>query len=329
MGGLFLVCFGTLAGYIIGVNYEQSILISDLSVIRPIRENDTSYKFINPLLAYIIPGSDQQEGFKVLKQKIINVIDTEKKQRRLIDASVFLSDLNAGRWIGVNENQKYNPASILKVVIMVAYFKESERDPDTLTKKLSYTAELDQLLGQNNSHVKSELEIGKNYNIEELIKKMITESDNGAEITLLASINKPILDSLYKVLSIENPEDLPGNFTISPRSYSLFFRILYSATYLDKSLSERALEILSQTTFEEGIVAGVSKAVPVAHKFGEYVNSENNQIKDIELHDCGIVYYSNSPYFLCVMTKGNNLDSLKNTIKNISSLVYENYTKSY
>ena len=116
--GLFLVCFGVLAGYIIGTNYEHKKLLENLSIIHPIRENDPSYKFINPLLAYIIPDSEEQEDFKKLKQKISDVIDSEKKQGNLINASVFLSDLNAGRWIGINENQKYNPASILKIVIM-------------------------------------------------------------------------------------------------------------------------------------------------------------------------------------------------------------------
>lgn len=59
-----------------------------------------------------------------------------------------------------------------------------------------------------------------------------------------------------------------------------------------------------------------------AQKFGERVNS----LQEIELHDCGIIYYPKNPYLLCVMTKGNNLDNLKSAIKNIYSIVYQSYS---
>lgn len=318
---------GLLIGYLAGVNYEKENLASALSIIHPIRENDPSYEFINPLLAYIIPGADQQEDFASLKNAIINEINAEKKHGKLIDASVFLSDLNKGRWIGVNENEKYTPASMLKVVIMVAYYKRIEREPDILDRKLTYTGDLDRLLKQDVFNSRSVLGVGTSYPVGELIKMMIIESDNGAEFLLLNNIDASYLSSIYEVLDIENPEYTSGSFTISPRTYSLFFRILYSVTYLRKGNSEQVLDILSKTTFKDGIVAGLPGDIPVAHKFGEHVNAHGSQITSIELHDCGIVYASNSPYFLCVMTRGDNLDALKGIIKNISSLVYENYKK--
>jgi beta-lactamase class A len=67
------------------------------------------------------------------------------------------------------------------------------------------------------------------------------------------------------------------------------------------------------------LVAGVPAGIPVAHKFGEtgQVGGER------QLHDCGIVYYPNSPYILCIMTRGNNFEELPNIIKQISSEVYK------
>lgn len=170
-----------------------------------------------------------------------------------------------------------------------------------------------------------DLKIGSSYKTEDLINKMIINSDNGAEYVLLDNINQTSLDLIYNVLNIENPNG-KNDFTISPRTYSLFLRILYSATYLNEQDSEKALGILSGTTFIDGLVAGVPKGVIVSHKFGEYIVQQNNQPQQIELHDCGIIYYPKNPYLLCVMTKGNNLDNLKNTIKNISSIVYQNYS---
>ena len=86
--------------------------------------------------------------------------------------------------------------------------------------------------------------------------------------------------------------------------------------------SEKALDILSKTTFNDGLVAGVDKGITVSHKFGEYVGQQ------IELHDCGIIYYPENPYFLCIMTRGDNLDNLKDVIKNISGQIYDYYKNS-
>ena len=46
-----------------------------------------------------------------------------------------------------------------------------------------------------------------------------------------------------------------------------------------------------------------------------------------QLHDCGIVYYSNHPYLLCVMTKDKTIENLADAIKDISHLVYEEINK--
>ncbi len=321
VSSLIFLLIGTALGYGVGWEQQQKVLAGALDIIHPLRENNASYAFINPLLAYIIPSADQQDDFRVLKNQVVYLIDSEKKRGSIQDASVFFSDLNHGRWIGIGENNNYNPASILKVVIMTIYFKEREANPDILRSKLQYIDDIDRLIRQEAYGEKSKLEAGKLYAIEDLINAMIIDSDNGATILLLANINQRTLNELYAVLGIENAEET----MISPRAYSLFFRILYSATYLSKSMSEQALSLLSKTTFREGIVAGLPERTVVAHKFGEHIQPANGGIGHVELHDCGIVYTEKSPYFLCVMTKGKNIEPLKGVIKNISGLVYRNY----
>jgi hypothetical protein len=85
-------------------------------------------------------------------------------------------------------------------------------------------------------------------------------------------------------------------------------------------MSEKALDSLSKTDFQSGLVKGVPQAVTVAHKFGEH-SDETTQNK--QLHDCGIVYYPKHPYLLCVMSKGKNFEYLDNAIAAISQIVYE------
>ncbi len=322
---LFLIGAGAAAGYAAGFNYEHGILVTKLNIIHPIRDRNSNYKFIDPLLAYVIPPADQDPQLSLLQNNIANFINGEKRNNGLADASMYFYDLNRGRWIGVNESQKYNPASMLKVVIMVAYLKNAENNPAVLQKELVYTSDLQTLLKKDQFNSDSSLTVSQSYTVDELINKMIIESDNGAEFLLLNNIDLDSLNYIYRALNITSPQASAGDFVISPRAYSLFFRIIYSATYLSRDMSEKALETLSRATFADGIVAGLPANTVVAHKFGEYVISSNNQIQGMELHDCGIVYYKDNPYFLCVMTKGNNLDELKNVIKNISSMVYQNY----
>ncbi len=321
---LFFLSIGTAIGYFWGFGAERAVLNRKLETIRPIRENTAGYKFIDPLLAYIIPSADQETGMASLKNKISDYINGAERNNILSGASAFFYDLNKGRWVGVNETEKYTPASMLKVVIMVSYFKESETNQNILGKHLVYTKDIDDFVKQDAFNTLSDLKVGDSYKVEDLINKMIIDSDNGAEYLLLSYINQTALDSIYNALNIENPTG-KNDFTISPRTYSLFLRILYSSTYLDNVDSEKALSILSETTFKDGLVAGVPQNIAVAHKFGEHVIQQNNQAQQIELHDCGIIYYPKNPYLLCVMTRGGNLDNLKNAIKNISTLVYQNY----
>jgi len=110
---------------------------------------------------------------------------------------------------------------------------------------------------------------------------------------------------------------------MTPKEYSLFFRILRNGTYLTDELSEKALQILSQSDYNEGLEAGVPQGTAVSHKFGEHLLLGANGQQTEEFHDCGIIYSSQTPYLLCIMTKGKNYSDLEETIKKLSSLSYE------
>lgn len=101
---------------------------------------------------------------------------------------------------------------------------------------------------------------------------------------------------------------------MSPKDLSTVFRSLYNSSLYEWQLSEQALKLMSQTTFKQGIVAGVPEGTAVSHKFGENTD---------ELHDCGIVYYPEHPYLICVMTRGGDFDKLVTSISQISKTVWD------
>lgn len=124
-------------------------------------------------------------------------------------------------------------------------------------------------------------------------------------------------------LGIPRPADGSAQFTVDPKQYALFLRVLYNATYLDAQMSDYALTMLSQTDFNDGLRAGVPATVDVAHKFGEGQTPQDKIDGVKELHDCGIVYDANNPYALCIMTKGTDFTAQSAAIRDVSARVYQ------
>ncbi len=294
----------------------------------PVRDQNESYAFINPLLFYNSPSDPN--AYRAVLDKAQKRIDEFKKQDASSTASVYLKDLNSGTWAGLNSDEQYNPASLLKVVVMIAYFKEAEANPSLMYRSLFYTSAIKNAYTNIPYEQGTSLVLGRSYTVKDLIERMIIRSDNGATYTLLASINTSQLDGVFTALGIENPTAKGRDYTISAGRYSYFFRILYNATYLDRDDSERALGLLSQSDFNDGLVAGLPEGLVVAHKFGENaVTDTNNAITQVELHDCGIIYYPrDNPYLLCIMTRGAELSSLKTLIKDISNIIYTDRTNN-
>ena len=101
------------------------------------------------------------------------------------------------------------------------------------------------------------------------------------------------------------------------------------ATYLNYQYSEESLNLLSQAAFKDGLVAQLPNNIKIAHKFGEHVVGQNGVANTIELHDCGIVYYPDHPYLICVMTKGTDITALAQLISNISLAAYQQIQEKY
>ncbi len=283
---------------------------------------ESGYKYISPLLE-CETGKDtyRLNGLNVLQKEVADVIGKEKESGSIVDAAVYFRDLNNGPWFGVNEHMAFSPASLLKLPVMMAYYKKAESDSELLSKKVKYTEDyilLDQSITPTNFIRK-----GSEYTIEDLIVRMMVYSDNAALSILEENIEPARIDEITLDLGVETAtEQSPEDF-MSVKGYAGLFRILYNASYIKKDFSERTLEILSQSEFRKGLIAGVPKGIPVAHKFGERTLPNNI----VQLHDCGIVYRKNNPYLLCIMTRGSSFENLENAISKISAVTYDGLEK--
>jgi beta-lactamase class A len=286
-----------------------------------LRENSTEYTFINPLLLTDNSGPDAPE-YEPLKKSLNEYVEDVKDKGLAQDVSVYFRDVNTGKATGHDEDKLYSPSSMLKVPVLLAYLKLAAKNQDIFVQKLAYEPKDDP--GQY--YKPTTLPKAGNIPILQLLQLMIIESDNNAMKLLDKQHTLDILE-VYEDLKIPNFLSEDEDF-MSPRLYSRFFRILYNSTYLPREYSEQALKLLSLTTFTKGLVAGVPEGVKVAHKFGEHTSLVNNVVTERELHDCGIIYSAQDPYFLCVMTRGKDFGNLEKVISGISGLVYGQINKT-
>ncbi len=283
------------------------------------------YIFINPLLSCEVAGRKEVVELAPLKSQLLEFIDAKVRAGDVMRVSIYF-DTRDGRWLGVNTNEKYFPASLMKVPTMIALLKVAEEHPDILTKKITYHGDFD-LNSLEYFKPEKTLRVGVPYTVEELIERMIVYSDNNALPLLLTAIDNKELQEVYTDLGIVIPPEVSDSLVdyMTVKSYASFFRVLYNATYLSRAMSEKALKLLGQSSFKEGLVAGLPSYITVAKKFGErnFSSPPNDRTSQKELHDCGVVYFPSHPYLLCIMTKGKDFERLAKTIKEISRMVYE------
>ncbi len=145
-------------------------LTSVLDMVQPIREEGT-YNFINPLLACDLPESAQLDEYATLGKDIKGLIAKQELAGQVNQVSVYMKELNRGRWVGINADAQYDPASLMKVVLMIAYFKELRSNPTVLTEKLTYTKALADIVDKLPFEATSTILVGDKFAAEDLIKK--------------------------------------------------------------------------------------------------------------------------------------------------------------
>jgi len=237
--------------------------------------------------------------------------------------SVYFRNLETGEWVGINPNEDFDPASLLKVPVMMYYLKLAESDSAILSRTYKYTAGDLNLLKVAQGDTTTRLIQNKLYTVDQLIYEMIVRSDNVAKYLLILNSPASDLENIYGDLGIQIHKEAKDTYIISARTYSLFFRNLYNSTFLNQTMSEKALGMLNKAEFKDGLVAGVPSNIKVAHKFGQYTNIANGVVTSVEAHDCGIVYYPDSPYLLCIMTRGKDTAQLESIISQVSRITYE------
>ena len=277
---------------------------------------DSTGHLVNPLMQVEGPAGHDPR-LESMKRQVQSYVNRQIKKNEVAEVSVYLRNLNQGTWVGINEDERYTAASLAKVPYLFALYLKAQQDPSVLDRQIKYETPLNIPFIQN-TPPQHTLQLGQIYSVEELLKNMIASSDNLSRELLYKSglVDSQLAGQIYSDLALPLLDE-SAEYYISTKEYAQFFRLLYSASYLNKDLSEKALKLLAEVDFKDGIVAGVPKNIVVAHKFGE----RGDGLGGMQLHDCGIAYYPKTPYLICIMTKGWDNGHLKSILSKIAEIV--------
>lgn len=290
-----------------------------------IRCDNNEFKYINKELICKDNLVVSKQSYIKLKHELESFIQEQKKANKATDVSIYFRDLQNGPTLGIKEHEFFSPASLLKLPLLLTYLSLRDEQPDILKREISII-DTDNTLKQT-ILPKESIEQGKTYTVEDILGRMIKYSDNKSYYALLdylreISPKNDLLKQTFVDLGIIDPKDIIDD-TISVKSYgSIFVQLYYSSYFNKKETSDEVLALLTKVDWNKGINAGVPLDVTVAHKFGERFGFSGNLV---QLHDCGIVYYPENPYLLCIMTRGYDTNTLSSIIASISKMVYEEF----
>ncbi len=240
---------------------------------------------------------------------------------------IFFEYLPTGVTIGINEEEGFRRASLVKVPTVMRAYKLIEEEK--LSKQQVLIVEKKHLDSGFGKLYKEG--VGTKLTVEEVIDLILLKSDNTAYNVLRDEINEMFnkeqgsdneILSVYEYLDIPKEAD-QNTLEISPKNFSSMLMSLHFSSYLSLESSNEILDIMSKRAKSFNMIsAAVPKEIKVADKFGVNAEGEN----EIVTSDCGIVYVPKRPYILCVMVK-ERPEVAAEKILAVSKLVYDFVSK--
>ncbi len=265
---------------------------------------------------YLADVSTESQKYFSLKEQLAQIIQNRKHTGRIGSVSVYFRNMNDASWMSIDCDKNYYPGSLMKVPIMIYYLKKEEQHPGYLNRELLYTNKANGKIAQ--SFQGDSIHPNKKYKISELLYYMIAESDNNATSILGDNLEPKEFQKIFSDLELPACNLDNFDYSISPREFAKFFRVLYNTSYLGERLSEYALELLSKSKFNEGISRKLPSNLTIARKFGERTTRNSN-----DFSESAIVYLNDEPYLLTIMTEGNNVVDQTELISEISFQVFQ------
>jgi beta-lactamase class A len=247
---------------------------------------------------------------------LVNFLPLRMKLREYVapfgeNFTFYFEYLPTGTSIGVNEKLDFTAASLIKVPTVMAYYRQMEKQGFSIEGE---TIKLEERHIDKGSGTLWTRGIGATITLDEAVRLALIESDNTATYVIADVLDQESFDEVYEGLDIDFVKK-DANINISAKSYTSILKALYFSAVLSKEHSQEILSMLSQTRFDDKLVAGIPEGVVVAHKIGIVSYKE-------VFHDCGIVYVPSRPYALCMISQAPEVVT-QERMKKVSRMVYD------
>jgi len=233
--------------------------------------------------------------------------------------ALAIQDLSTGYRSSVNANAEMPAASTIKIPIMVEVFRQMQEGNFDLNRRVTLLAS-DRDWGSGSI---ASSPIGSSFPVSTLLTQMITVSDNTAANMLIRLVGRSHINATMDGLGLEHTrlsdyihtEGWGVRNTLRTSASDMVALLVKMAKdqLIDQWSSRQMIAILEAQEINTLLPEPLPQ-IPIAHKTGSFNDT---------LNDVGIVYASNAPYVIAVMTTNlSSLSSGRSFIRHVSKVTY-------
>jgi len=245
--------------------------------------------------------------------------------------------LETGESVALNGNQQFPMQSVYKFPIAMAVLAQVDRGKLKLDQKIRVEAS-DVLQG---SRILNEKSQGMEFSLAELLKYMVSESDNTASDVLLRQVGEPrIVTEYLRGLGVNNivvantEKELGQDTAVQYRNYAtpdatvVLLRAFHEGKGLSKSSQALLLQLMTKTTTGPKRIKGLlPDGTVVAHKTG--TSSTVNGVT-AATNDVGLVTLPNGRHLaiaVFVSDSGANDAVREEVIAKVAKAIWDEWSK--
>lgn len=234
------------------------------------------------------------------------------KLKEIVDAtegeySIYVYRLNEGKGYGFSETQVLPAASMMKVPIMAAVYKEIEKGTIQLTDGyILKSADI-----RTGSGPIEFMATGTSLKVEYLLKVMGQNSDNTAPVALAGLIGKTNIQAAIKSLGM-TATSYDDN-TTTAMDLTEMWKNLWSNKFLTEESKQLMWGNLQNSIYEDRLPLGLPEGTIVIHKVG---SGENVWA------DTGIVM-APEPFVISILNDNVKIDEAKVVVPKLTKAVWE------
>ena len=235
-------------------------------------------------------------------------------------AGLYYYNLKDGSSYGINENESFIAASVIKIPVMIELFRECYGG------KMNFS---DTLLINEKEKAPEEGAIaymhdGAEVTLQDLCNLMIILSDNTATNMLInhigidnindAMAGLEIHTTMINRLLFDDEAEMEGKHNyISPKEIGILLKLMYDGELINKEASSKMLEILKLQQVNYKMPYLLPKDIKIAHKTGDDPGIT---------HDMGIVF-AKDPFIICFASNETYVPKADDFIRKAAKFFYE------